>query len=198
MADVNITEAIKSAFSDGIKKGSELGHYLDQTPQGLHQPTELQAVHLISPSWTGNTMRSSSVINLNPAQSVSKLPVNAINNGLDGNITLHMTSSINTGKRYKRETTLKFSEGSVETYESFRSQFNIHQKMLGWDNHRTAVELYMSLEGKASLKVEEVVENADSTGNVSDMWEAPDHAFMPIDNSESKYRRFANQMHDTR
>ncbi len=174
-ADVNITEAIKSAFSDGTKKGSELGHYLDQTPLGLHQPSALQAVHLLSPSWTGNTGRPSSVINV-PDQSVSKLPVNAINSGIDGNKTVHMTSNLNTGKRYKRETTLKFTEGSVETYESFRGQFNIHRKMLGWDNYRTAVELYMSLEGTAALKVE-VVENADSTGNVSDMWEALDHAF---------------------
>ncbi len=60
--------------------------------------------------------------------------------------------------------------------------------MLGWDDYRTAVEFYMSLEGKAALKVEEVVINADSTGNVSDMWEALDHAFLPIDHSESKYR----------
>ncbi len=60
--------------------------------------------------------------------------------------------------------------------------------MLGCDDYRTVVELYMSLEGKAALKVEEVVENADSTGNVSDMWEALDRAFLPIDHSESKYR----------
>ncbi len=102
-------------------------------------------------------------------------------------------SSLNTGKTYKRETTLKFSEGSVETYESFRSQFNIHRKMVGCDDYRTAVELYMSLEGKAALKVEEVVENADSTVNVSDMWEALDHAFLPIDHSQSKYRWFATR-----
>ncbi len=65
--------------------------------------------------------------------------------------------------------------------------------MLGWDDYRIAVELYMSLEGKAALKVEELVENADSTGNVSDMWEALDHAFLPINHSESKYRRFATR-----
>ncbi len=132
---------IKCAFSDGTKKGSELGHHLDQTPIGFHQPTELKAGHLLIPSRTGNTMRSSLVINVNPAQSVSKLPVVDINSGLDSIKTLHMTSSLNTGKRYKRETTLKFSEGSVETYESFRSQFDIHRKMLGWDDYRTTVEL---------------------------------------------------------
>ncbi len=41
--------------------------------------------------------------------------------------------------------------------------------MLGWDNSITAVELYTSLVGKAAMKVKEVIENADSTGNVSDM-----------------------------
>ncbi len=190
LVDATTADAIKCAFSDGIKKGSELGHHLDQTPIGFHQPNELQAGHLLIPSWTGNTGRPSSVINV-PAQSVSKLSVVDINSVLDGNKTLHMMSSLNTGKTYKRETTLKFSEGSVETYESFRSQFHIHRKMLGWDDYRTAVELYMILEGEAALKVEEVVVNADSTGNVSDMWEALDHAFLPIDYSESKYRQFA-------
>ncbi len=152
----------------------------------------MQVGHLLIPSQTGNTCRPSSVINVSD-QSVSKLPVNDFNNGLDGNKTLHMMSSLNTGKRYKRETTLKLSEVSVETYESFRSQFNIHRKMLRWDDYRTAVELYMSLEGKEALKGEEVVENADSTGNVSDMWEALDLALLPIDQSESKYRRFATR-----
>ncbi len=65
--------------------------------------------------------------------------------------------------------------------------------MLGWKDYRTAVELYMSLEGKTALKVEEVVENADSTGNVFDMWEALDHPFLPIDHSESKYKQFATR-----
>ncbi len=183
LVDATIADAIKIAFSVGIKKGSELGHYLDQTPLGLHQPTEFKAVHLLSPSRTANTGRPSSVINV-PDQSVSKLPVNAINSGLDGNKTIHMTISLNTGKIYKRETTFNFSEGSVETYGSFRSQ------MLGWDDYRTAVELYMSQEGKAAFKVEEVIENDNSTGNVSDMWEALDRAFLTIDHSVSKYRRF--------
>ncbi len=59
--------------------------------------------------------------------------------------------------------------------------------MLGWEDYRHAVELYMNLEGKAALKVEEVIVNADSTENISDMWEALDHEFLPIDHSESKY-----------
>ncbi len=97
-------------------------------------------------------------------------------------------NNLNIGKRYKRETTLKFSEGSVETYETFRSQFNIHRKVLGWNDYRTAVELYMSLEGKAALKVEEVIENAVSTGNISDIWEALDRAFLTIYPNGLKYR----------
>ncbi len=59
LANVNITETIKCAFSDGIKKGSELGQHLDQTPIGLQQPNELNADHLLSHNQTGNTMRSS-------------------------------------------------------------------------------------------------------------------------------------------
>ncbi len=51
----------------------------------------------------------------------------------------------------------------------------------------------MSLEGKAAQKVEEVVLNAGNTGNVFDMWKDLDSAFLPIDHSESKYRRFATR-----
>ncbi len=51
----------------------------------------------------------------------------------------------------------------------------------------------MSLEGKAALKIEEVIENANSTWNITNIWEALDHAFLPIDHSESKYRRFATR-----
>ncbi len=73
---------------------------------------------------------------------------------MDGNKAFPSLASDNTGKRDKRETNLKFSEGCVEQYESFRSQFIIHHKMLGWSNDRAGIELYMSLEGKAALKVE--------------------------------------------
>ncbi len=79
---------------------------------------------------------------------------------MDGNKTFPSVASDNTGRRYKRETNLKFSEGTVEQYESFRSQFIIQHKMLCWSNERVGIELYMSLEGKAALKVEEVVMNA--------------------------------------
>ncbi len=78
-------------------------------------------------------------------------------------------ASFTTGKRYNRETNLKFSEGTVEQYESFRSQFNIHHKMLGWDINRGGIELYMTLKGKAALKVEEVFINASGTSNVTEM-----------------------------
>ncbi len=74
LVKVTTADAIKCAFSDGIKKRSEQGHH-------LHQPTELQAGHTLIPSQTGNTMRSSLVINVNPVQSVLKLLVFDINSG---------------------------------------------------------------------------------------------------------------------
>ncbi len=49
----------------------------------------------------------------------------------------------------------------------------------------------MSLEGKAALKVEEVVMNAKGTSNLARMWDALDSAFLPIDHRESRYRQFA-------
>ncbi len=60
---------------------------------------------------------------------------------IDGKKTFQSVTSFNTGKRYKRETNLKFPEGSVEQYDIFRSQFNIHHKMLGWDTNRAGIEL---------------------------------------------------------
>ncbi len=110
---------------------------------------------------------------------------------MDGNKTFPSWASDNTGKRYKRETNLKFSEGSVEQYVSFRSQFIIHHKMLGWSNDRAGIELYMSLEGKAALKVEEIVMNAKGTSNFAGMWDALDRAFLLIDHRGSRYRQFA-------
>ncbi len=53
--------------------------------------------------------------------------------------------------------------------------------MLGWDTHRAGIELYMSLKGKADLKVEEVIMNAEGTSNITEMWDALDRAFLPID-----------------
>ncbi len=99
----------------------------------------------------------------------------------------------NTGRLYKIDTNLKFSEGTVEQYENVRSQFIIHHKMLCWSNDRTGIELYMSLEGKAALKVEEVVMNAKGTSNLAGMWDALDCAFLPIDHRESRYRQFATR-----
>ncbi len=62
--------------------------------------------------------------------------------------------------------------------------------MLGWSNNRAGIELYMSLESKAALKVEEVIMNAKGTSNFAGMWDALDHAFLPIDHRESRYRQF--------
>ncbi len=63
--------------------------------------------------------------------------------------------------------------------------------MLGWDTNRAVIEFYMCLEGKAALKVEEVVMNANGNSKVAEMWNALDCAFLPINHRESKYRQFA-------
>ncbi len=65
--------------------------------------------------------------------------------------------------------------------------------MLDWDTKRAGIELYMILEGKATLKVEEVFMNANTTSNLTKMWNALDHAFLPIDLCELKYRQFAKR-----
>ncbi len=49
----------------------------------------------------------------------------------------------------------------------------------------------MSLEGKAALKVEEIIINANGMSNVTEMWDTFDLAFLLIDHRESKYRQFA-------
>ncbi len=41
--------------------------------------------------------------------------------------------------------------------------------MLGSDSNRAGIELYLSLEGKAALKGEEVIMNASGTSNVGEM-----------------------------
>ncbi len=63
--------------------------------------------------------------------------------------------------------------------------------MLGWDTHNIGVELYMSLEDKAALKVKEVIMNANGMSNVTKMWDTVDRAFLPIDHRELKYRQFS-------
>ncbi len=51
----------------------------------------------------------------------------------------------------------------------------------------------MSLEGKATLKIEEVVINANGTFDIAEMWNALNHAVLPLDHHESKYRQFATR-----
>ncbi len=65
--------------------------------------------------------------------------------------------------------------------------------MLGWSNDTAGIELYMSLEGKAALKVEEVVMNAKGMSNLAGLWDALDHALLAIDHRESRYRQFATR-----
>ncbi len=65
--------------------------------------------------------------------------------------------------------------------------------MLDWDTKRAGIELYMSLESKAALKVEEVVLNANDTSNNTEMWRVLNRAFLPIDHCESQYRQFVRR-----
>ncbi len=48
----------------------------------------------------------------------------------------------------------------------------------------------ISLEDKPAVKVEEIIESANGTSDVTKMWDALDHAFLPIDHCESQYRQF--------
>ncbi len=101
----------------------------------------LNAIHLLKPT-TSNVMAPSVLNNAIPVQQGANIPVFSNNNGvIYSNKTLQTMTRFNTGKRYKRETSLKFSDDSVEVYESFRSQFNIHHKMLGWDTRRAGGDL---------------------------------------------------------
>ncbi len=154
---------------------------------------ELQNIHQLRPE-TSVMMAPFRVSHTTSAQMAVNIPVSSTQYGaIDDNETFQSVASFTTGKRYKRETNLKFSEGTVEQYESFRSQNNIHHKMLGWNTNRAGIELYMILEGKPALKVEEVVINARGMSNVTEMWDALDRAFLPIDHHESKYRQFATR-----
>ncbi len=65
--------------------------------------------------------------------------------------------------------------------------------MLHWSNDRAGIELYMSFEGQAALKVEDVIMNSKGTSNLAGMWDGLDHAFLPIDHHESRYRQFATR-----
>ncbi len=195
---------LKFAFTEGVKQGSlrltQPNHSslmetesdrLSHNSVKTNGDFELQQIHQLRPE-TSVTMAPFKVNHTAPEQQAAKLPVYSTQYGaMDSNKTFQTVASFNTGKRYKRETNLNFSEGTVEQYESFRSQFNIHHKMLGWDTNRAGIDLYMSFEGKAALKVEEVVMNVNGASDVAEMWNALQHAFLPIDHHESKYRHLA-------
>ncbi len=170
LADVTSTEAVKVVFNKGIKHRSERQTQpIHSSPIMTSCEYGLNAVYLLRPE-TVNVMGTLMMTIAIPIQQAAKLPVISTHyRDTDGNKTFQSVANFNTGKRYKRETNLKFPEGSVEQYKRFRSQFNIHHKMLGWDNNRAGIELYMSLEGKATLKVEEVIMNAQGMSNIVQM-----------------------------
>ncbi len=206
LADENTMQVAMVAFTEGVKQAPEVltkpnhssstattSDSLNQVPVMTIGLNELQHIHQPGPE-ASVMMAPFTVSHTAPAQMAVNIPVSSTQHGvIDGNKTFQSAASFTTGKRYKSETNLKFSEGTVEQYESFRSQFNIHQKMFGWDTNRAGIELYMSLEGKAALKVEEVVINASGTSNVAEMWDDLDRAFLRIDHHESKYRQFATR-----
>ncbi len=173
LADENTTQVAKVPFTEGIKQASKelnkpkhsssiatASDCFNQVPAMTNGLNELQHIHQLG-SETSVMAAPFTVNHTAPTQMAANIPVSSTHHGvIDGNKTFQSTANFTTGNRYKRETNLKFSEGTVELYESFRSQFNIHHKMLGWDTNRACIDLYMSLEGKAALKVEEVIMSA--------------------------------------
>ncbi len=74
----------------------------------------LQQLHQPRPE-TSTSMAPFTVNHSALAQQAAKLPVYSTQYGaIDGNKSFQLVTSFNTGKRYKRETNLKFSEGTVE------------------------------------------------------------------------------------
>ncbi len=194
LAEENAMQMVKGAFTEGVKQGSEglnkpnyssyKGMEIDSLSQTSVTSNGLQQIHQLRPETSDATVPFMTN-HVAPAQMAVNIPTTSIQHGAtDGNKTFQSVASFNTGKRYKRETNLKFSERNVEKYKSFRSQFNIHHKMFSWDTARAGIKLYMSLEGKAALKVEEVIMNTKGTSNLTEMWNALDRAFLPIDHRE--------------
>ncbi len=177
-------KAVKLAYAEGLKHGSDKQSYPLQSPT-----LETENVgYRNSVTATGDSilqqtpqqrpvmclvMASVMVNHTAHEQLAANIPDTSTQyEMMDGNNTFASMACENTGRRFKRETNQKFSEGTVEQYESFRSQFIIHHKMLCWSNDRAGIELYMNLEGKAALKVEEVIMNAKGTSNLAGMWDA--------------------------
>ncbi len=157
LADETSMQVAKVAFTEGVKPGSQR---LTQPNHSSPMETEsdclshnavttngdfgLQYIHQLRPE-TSEMMAPFTANHTAPAQQAAKLPVYCTQYGaMDGYKTFQSAASFNTGKIYKRETNLKFSERTVEQYESFRSQFNIHHKMLPWETNRDGIEFYIS------------------------------------------------------
>ncbi len=139
LADENSTQVGKVAFTEVVKQSSERltqpnhstpivtrSDRLSQNTVMTNGDNRLQQIHLLR-SETSTAMAPLMVNHAAPAQQATHLPVYSTNyEAMDVNKAFQSAASFNTGKRYKRETNLKFSEGTVDQYESFRSQFNIH------------------------------------------------------------------------
>ncbi len=178
LADETSTKIAKVAFTERIKEGSKRqvhphhsssvdmeSAYHSQSSVVTDSDFVLQHIHQLRPE-TDAAMAPFMVNHATPAHMAANIPpYSTQHGGTDSNKTIPSAAGIDTRKMYKRESNLKYSEGTVDQYASFRSQFNIHHKRLDLDTKRAGIELYMSLEGKAALKVEEVIMNVNGTSS---------------------------------
>ncbi len=160
-------EAVKLAFTEGLKHGFDEQSYPLQSPSletendGYRNSVTATGDSILqqTPLQRPVTCLAMAPVMVNHAaheQLTANIPDASTQYGVMAGNTFPSVDCDNTERRYKRETNLKFSKGTVEQYESFRRQFIIHHKMLHWSNDRAGIELYMSLEGNAALKVEGV------------------------------------------
>ncbi len=143
LADETSMQVAKVAFTEGVKQSSERQEHPNHRSSVEMEsacPTQgsvmtnsdfgLQQIHQLRPETSPVTVPFM-VNNAVPAQMAANIPAYSTSCGMmNSNKTLPTAVSFDTGNRYKRETNFKFSEGTVDQYESFRSQFNIHHKML--------------------------------------------------------------------
>ncbi len=128
----NSTESAKLAYVEGFKDCSGRqpiqSHSssmetesirFKQKPVIIDDERELQYVHQLRPDQRATT--DPTMVNYIALGHVaSNVPTSSIySRVMGGNQPIQPMSSLGTGSRYKRDTTLKFSEGTVDQYESF-------------------------------------------------------------------------------
>ncbi len=128
LVDETSMQVAKVAFTEGVKQGSqrltmpnhsspmetEIDH-LSQNSVMTNSDLGLQQIHQLSPE-TSTLMAPFTLNQVAPSQVAANIPVYSTNYRImDGNKTFPSAVSFNTGKRYKRETNLKFYEVTVES-----------------------------------------------------------------------------------